>query len=289
MLLTRGVDVLRVDGYSSTPLYYAVCNKDKNMALLLLRAGADQEFKKTIGRRGVAHTSFLETAIMNKNLDMTRLLLGHGATSKLHPKPKRRAMRGCLHNGQSALHTAVTYSTPAIAKLLLERGARANAVTWRSEAPFHAVVCRDNNGTLALNIAKRALVEVLLQHCADPKLQDENSDTAFHNSIRNGYFETSKLLLKAGAKCKIPGARFGTVVDLTIRDCTLEWTELIIDHVHGFDIRGEDGTVTLFRALEKADCERAQVLLARGVLVTATSKNRETPLHFALRTEKSAS
>jgi len=140
MLLTRGVDVLRVDGYSSTPLYYVVCNKDKNMALLLLQAGADQEFKKTICRRGVAHTSVLETAIMNKNLDMTRLLLGHGATSKLHPKPKRRAVRGCLHNGLSALYTAVTYSTPAIAKLLLERGARVNAVTWRSETPFHAVV-----------------------------------------------------------------------------------------------------------------------------------------------------
>lgn len=122
MLLTRCVDVLRVDGYSSTPLYYAVCNKDKNMALLPPRAGADQEFKKTICRRGVAHTSVLEAAIMNKNLDMTRLLLDHGATSKLHPKLKHRAMRGCLHNGLSALHTAVTYSTPAIAKLLLERG-----------------------------------------------------------------------------------------------------------------------------------------------------------------------
>jgi ankyrin repeat protein len=92
MLLTRGVGVLRVDGYSSTPLYYAVCKKDKTMALLLLRAGADQEFKKMICRRGVAHTSVLEAAIMKKNLDMTCLLLDHGATSKLHPKPKRRAM-----------------------------------------------------------------------------------------------------------------------------------------------------------------------------------------------------
>ena len=126
-------------------------------------------------------------------------------------------------------------------------------------------------------------MEVLLQHYADPNLQDENSDTAFHISIRNGYFETSKLLLKAGAKCKIPGVRFGTVVDLTIRDCTLEWTELIIDHAHDFDIRGEDGTVTLFRALENADCERAQLLLARGVLVMATSKNREIPLHFTAK------
>lgn len=207
-----------VDGYSSTPLYYAVCNKDKNMALLPPRAGADQEFKKTTCRRGVAHTSVLEAAIMNKNLDMTRLLLDHGATSKLHPKLKRRAMRGYLHNGLSALHTAVTYSTPAIAKLLLERGARVNTVTWRNETPFHAVVCRDNNGTLALNIAGRALVEVLLQHRADPNLQDENSDTALHISTRNGYFKISRLLLKAGAKCKIPGARFSTAVDLTIRD-----------------------------------------------------------------------
>lgn len=91
-------------------------------------------------------------------------------------------------------------------------------MTWRNETPFHAVVCRDNNGTLALNIAKRALVEVLLQHRVDPNLQDENSDTALHISIRNGYFEISKLLLKASAKCKIPGARFGTAVDLTIRD-----------------------------------------------------------------------
>jgi ankyrin repeat protein len=136
---------------------------------------------------------------------------------------------------------------------------------------------------VTLNIAKRALVEAPPQHCADSTLQDENSDTALHISIRNGYFETNKLLLKAGAKCKIPGARFGTAVNLTIRDCTLEWTELIIDHAHGFDIRGEDGTVTLFRALENADCERAQLLLARDVLVTATSKNRETQLHSAAK------
>jgi ankyrin repeat protein len=53
--------------------------------------------------------------------------------------------------------------------------------------------------------------------------------------------------------------------------------------VHDFDIRGEDGTVTPFRALENADRERAQLLLARGVLVTATSKNRETQLHFAAK------
>jgi hypothetical protein len=56
------------------------------IAMLLLQAGAEKEFKQKIRRRGIWHPPVLGEAAKNKNLEMTQLLLNHGATSKLHPK-----------------------------------------------------------------------------------------------------------------------------------------------------------------------------------------------------------
>jgi ankyrin repeat protein len=169
------------------------------MAMLLLQAGAEKEFKQKICRRGIWHPPVLGEAVKNKNLEMTQLLLNHGATSKLHPKSKRRGKGGRPRTPGSVLNDCIKDSTPEIAKLLIEHGSNVNAVSAEGNTALYIAASEDSR-------EYRTFVGILIKHEADPNVQNEDSDTPLHIAMRKYDFDVCKILLKAGAKCKISGA-----------------------------------------------------------------------------------
>jgi ankyrin repeat protein len=79
-------------------------------------------------------------------------------------------------NGVTALHHAVRFRSPTAVATLLERGANVNQVCKRSgSTPLHrAVTSTGAPGTAGRQAEARQIIELLLQHGADPSIRNKN-------------------------------------------------------------------------------------------------------------------
>jgi ankyrin repeat protein len=87
-------------------------------------------------------------------------------------------------------------SSPAVAKLLIEKGASVDARDFYSQTPLHyAVQCSSCD-----------VVELLLKKGADVNAKDHGLSTPLHEAVRSAQIEMAKLLISKGA-------------DLNAKDC----------------------------------------------------------------------
>lgn len=79
-------------------------------------------------------------------------------------------------NGVTALHHAVRFRSPVAVETLLERGANVNQVCKRSgSTPLHrAVTSTGAPGTAGKQAEMREIVQLLLQHDADPTITNKS-------------------------------------------------------------------------------------------------------------------
>lgn len=121
-------------------------------------------------------------------------------------------------SGATALHGACYWGSVATAKLLLERGADANALTRDSFlkiAPIGCAVATPNVPNPSDDEAVvLALVELLLAHGANVNARRRDGMTALHAAAHRGHLNVIAALVKAGADPNIrahaePGAHSG--------------------------------------------------------------------------------
>lgn len=94
---------------------------------------------------------------------------------------------GYSPDGFTALHLACYFDHPAIASLLLERGAEVNAETRNAMRlrPIHSATAARTAG----------LVQLLLQYGAEPNAQQQGGYTPLHAAAKHGDIEIVRLLL----------------------------------------------------------------------------------------------
>jgi ankyrin repeat protein len=193
-LLGAGADVNAEAGDDGTALIVAARRAGPSVVKLLLTAGADVNTEA--GLYGTA----LITAIVANSMGNFQLLLEHGANvnaelgryEHLTPITASDCCKELTlarnRNQIAALHVAVKFRRKKMVRLLLERGANANARGG-------------SDGTVVIAaVPKKKILELLILAGADVNIQGHGYySTALVKAVHEGYEKSVQLLLSAGA------------------------------------------------------------------------------------------
>src|SRR5262249_47231734 len=234
LLIDHGANVNAKNALDSTALMYAATDPAKTRLLLDREADAKARNKRGTTPMSVAVTTFGSTPVL-------KLLASRGAEPEDRLMPLAAAkgdfdairllldlgVRAGDSNGAS-LSAAITGRCEACVRLLVEKGAPANAVRPNGGSLLNDTVKRamrdlsqfllDRGASLqstdregftllmqaVLSVEPRAerdrMVEWLLSKSVDPNAKNDRGDTAYQLAARVGIASTLELLSKAGAK-----------------------------------------------------------------------------------------
>ncbi|MDE5615166.1 MAG: ankyrin repeat domain-containing protein [Treponemataceae bacterium] len=162
-----------------TPFTYAVCYSYKDIAELLIKAGADINVKIRDDE-----TILTSVASMEGWKDITELLIKAGADVNAKTNDNGRFI-----SGGTALMSAAYSGQKDSAELLIKTGADVNAKT-------------DNGATtlmFAASAGNKDIAELLIKVGADVNAKTDNGETALMWAASRGYKNTAEVLIKAGA------------------------------------------------------------------------------------------
>ena len=191
MLLENGANVNRARANGATMLHVAAHEGNLGAARLLLEHGADANAAANNG------ATPLHDAADRGHVDIARLLLDHrdlrigGAFSFNRMGSSRRVVdvNQPKGNGATPLLIAAVKNHVGLARLLLERGARAGQTMDNGQFPLCAVAHR---GTVEMG-------QVLLAGGADVNQARSNGATVLHVAAHEGNLGVARLLLEHGA------------------------------------------------------------------------------------------
>ena len=158
-----------------TPLHYAAWKGHKEVAKLLLGAGANLNKSAPFG-----NTPLYEATI-HGHADVVKLLLDEGAD------PNK-----ANHSGYTLIQAAEMDKTEMV-KMLLDAGAEPNIADREGDTPLY----------LAAMFGNADVVQLLLDWGADPNLATNKGETLLNATLRNMYPNkevVAKLLTDGGAK-----------------------------------------------------------------------------------------
>jgi ankyrin repeat protein len=207
-----------VDADGLTALYWAVCRDKPDLALKLLRAGADPNIT----------TRFHWTPLHNAaccSLSCIKDLLEHGAY--VHLK---------TGSGRTALHILTDHAGRIECRpyydLLLKHGADINARAAEGHTALHFSI--QNNGGLA-NFT------YLLQVGADPNIPDDKKRHCVHYAIMWNRPTILSVLLTSGADYMVEDNRHSTILHYAAMYADSETLKTLIAHpLRGLDTDAKD-------------------------------------------------
>ncbi len=110
-------------------------------------------------------------------------------------------------DGFTALHLAAFFGQEGAAKILIERGAKANLAARHASiqvTPLHSAAAGSH----------AAIVKLLLEHGADPNAAQDGGFTPLHSAAQNDDRESVEALLEAGADRSLANDDGDTPADL---------------------------------------------------------------------------
>src|SRR3984957_14554685 len=194
LLILAGATPKTTNAYGGTPLSEACTNSDAAMIERLLKAGADPNARSAEGETA------LMTAARTGSVESVKALVEHGADVN--------AKEQWL--GQTALMWAVAENHPAVVELLIARGADVNArSTVREEKvknkwfTANVVSAPPKGGLTPLLYASRQnsleAAKMLVKAGADLNLADPDGTSALVMAIVNAHYDLPIYLLEHGA------------------------------------------------------------------------------------------
>jgi len=184
LLQVPGIDVNAGSNYSSNPLYNAVGKGNLELVDLLVRAGADLNYKGGKARM----TTMLISAIISAALPVVK-------NPESVPVVKYLIQKGVNideldERDYSAVGVAASQSLNDIVKVLVDAGADIN----QKQGEFKQTLIM-----LALHDDNTELVKYLIQKGVDVKAQATDGETALYLAAAYGNIEAADALLRAGA------------------------------------------------------------------------------------------
>jgi ankyrin repeat protein len=197
----------------AAPLYYsALCGFHDFSERLL------NKYPQQVNATGGYYTSPLVAALTMEHFNVAQLLYQRGADIDVRGYHGRTPLIGASWRGH--LETL---------QWLLHRGADPNLSDEESGWAALHLAARDGNLIVA---------RTLLQHNADPNIQNRDGEIPLHTASRRGRPNVSRLLLEHGAVVNARSKNGATPLHLASEDGRLEVARLLIEH--GADRGAED-------------------------------------------------
>ncbi|KAH9061940.1 ankyrin repeat-containing domain protein [Lactarius vividus] len=179
LLLERGGDIDGRNREQRTPLHFASHNGKLGIARLLLDQGAKVDAVDDLGRTPLHHVSFGTYNSEEAGIGLVQLLLEHGGD-----------VNGKTRNQGTPLHFASYNGRPKIVRLLLDCGAKVDAVDDWGETPLHDVSKGEyDHEEVGVDVAR-----VLLEHGANVNIKSRSGKTPLDLVSRRRRPELTRLL-----------------------------------------------------------------------------------------------
>ena len=268
---------------TATPLYYAtLCGFHDLVEHLIFTRPGD------VNARGGCHDTPLHVAVIKGNVNIVRLLLGHGADmatlnnedfGPLHEASRRGRLDviGLLLDhradvdsrnllGRTPLFIASQEGELEVARVLLQRGATVNSY--------------DNNGHRPLTTASKCghldLVRLLLQNGATV----DQASLVF--ASENGHLDVVHLLLQNGATATgVPHCMHRNALALASQNGHLDVVHLLLQNGTAVDVHCSGGWTPLMLASQSGHLDVVRLLLGNDATVDFCQKDGWTSLMFA--------
>jgi ankyrin repeat protein len=178
-LLEKGADANSAQGDGMSALHWASQNGNRDMAMLLIRAGASVDAVTRIGQYTPLHL-----ASKIGSADLLAALLDAGSD-----------VNAATVTGAKPIHFAAASGAPAAVKALLDRGADPNALEseW-GQTPL----------IFAAALDRAQAIKVLLERGADPKIASKTVDLVQKGKLEAAANKRQREVLEAAGKEEIP-------------------------------------------------------------------------------------
>ncbi|XP_051247204.1 ankyrin repeat and SOCS box protein 4 [Dicentrarchus labrax] len=184
VLLQEGAAVNRMPN-GKTPLHVACEVSNSDCVALLLAHGAKVSSLSLSG-----HTP-LHYCITRESVECAQQLIVKGAKVNMPSQS---------HDEETPLHTVARFGVPELLALYLNHGASVDAVNFLQETPLMTAAFWAFDPKEQIYSQDHHLVcRLLLDHHADPNLQEEDHKTALHKAAWNCDHVLMQMLLEAGA------------------------------------------------------------------------------------------
>ncbi|KAL8796487.1 MAG: hypothetical protein Q9195_001161 [Heterodermia aff. obscurata] len=292
--LAHGNEVDCRDSMGATPLMYATTGGHATVVGELLRKGANPNLLCNRGR------STLHRAIVAGDIQITRILLEEPGIDLHTSDPSQ--------GDQTPLMLAVSFRRSDILKSLLQKPeveVNANSGSYQNTALTLAAgkgdadivrqilnhpeidVNKRNKLCTALTEAARAdyfaIVEMLLDHNADPDLQDGHGGTPLNRAIDHGYVSIVRLLLQRGANKKVLDNFNRTIIHSAAINRRDKALKVLFEADYDVDIntQGTNGRTALHDAAYYNYCSTIEILFANGARTDIHDNGNRSPLGVA--------
>lgn len=228
----------RPDDPKTAELRRAVRAGDATEVIALIEGGADPNAYDSLGA-----TSLLD-AVWSGEISVVAALIDHGADVNA----KHREA------GSTPLHYAIVTNHPAIADLLIRKGADIRTKYRSGTSPLHLAASRGLTGVVQLLLARGVPVN------------DSGADGApLDEAAWNGHADAARALIAAGANVNRRNEETGaTALHAAAAKGHTEVAQLLLDAHADLDALDNSGATPLDDALHYRQIKVANLLLSRG-------------------------
>lgn len=263
-LIRKGTDVNAAvsGGYWSgwSPLYIAAVHDSLDAAALLLKHGANPNFRDEKGR------TILMRVAENGNTETAKLLIEGGADVNA----KNEKGDFFMSAGLTPLHIAAMNGHEDVVKLLIANGANLNAL--------------DANGNTPKDVAKREDIEAIIAAAGGKG----NPGWELFRAVERNDYDTAAALLASGADPNFASNRQGyhSLIPAVLNG-NEKMARLLIEKGVNVNHLAADGESALHKAVLISNTDLVTLLIDKGANVNIPNGGvmypGDTPLHYAAR------
>ena len=239
-------------GVYMTPLVAALKGRHFQTVNLLSHSGAHVDV------RDEYEGTSLFSAAAEGDLEMVQVLLDNKADVNAQKDDNWTPIHAVSEGSMFLRESASSHNIPqlqllpAVARLLLERGAEVNARTNRGSTPLH----------IAANYGRVEVVRMLLEHGANVGAEDDEGRTPLH----------------VAAGFELLNADYDTV---KVGNGRAEVIRVLLDHGANVGAKDGEGRTPLHLAADYGKVEIVRVLLEHGAVIGAEDGEGRTPFQIA--------